>query len=162
MQNRFFEKKVTTLLLSNACQWSWTLSSVRTMPVIVFTAIFCLLLSYARAQETDEWTAPASEATRKNPIRADDRSIRDGKRIYLKRCAACHGKNGNGDGPDAIDLGLHPAKFSGQMLHEESDGALYWKITTGKKPMPDYGSRLSGKERWDVINFLRTLAGKGS
>ena len=76
----------------------------------------------------------------------------------MKRCAACHGKAGNGDGHNAVDLGIHPAKFSDPKLLEESDGALFWKITVGKKPMPDYGSRLSKTDRWNVINFLRTLA----
>lgn len=86
-------------------------------------------------------------------------SLTDGRKIYLKRCAACHGKTGNGDGYDAIDLGLHPAKFTEPKLRLESDGALYWKISTGKKPMPDYGRRLSPTDRWDVINYLRTLSG---
>ena len=40
---------------------------------------------------------------------------------------------------------------------QESDGALFWKITHGKKPMPAYESRLSPTERWNVINYLRTL-----
>jgi mono/diheme cytochrome c family protein len=70
----------------------------------------------------------------------------------------CHGKIGNGDGPDAIDLGIHPAKFSDPRMREESDGALFWKITHGKKPMPAYETRLSPTERWNVINYLRTLA----
>jgi mono/diheme cytochrome c family protein len=77
----------------------------------------------------------------------------------MKRCAACHGKTGNGDGHDAVDLGIHPAKFSDPKLRGEPDGALFWKITVGKKPMPDYGNRLSKTDRWNVINFMRTLAG---
>jgi mono/diheme cytochrome c family protein len=106
------------------------------------------------------WQAPASQAQKKNPVSASQSSLAAGRKIYLKRCASCHGKTGNGDGPDAVDLGIHPAKFSDPSLRQESDGALFWKITVGKKPMPDYGDRLSPADRWNVINFLRTLATK--
>jgi len=104
------------------------------------------------------WQAPAAQAKAQNPISPNESSLAAGEKIYMKRCAACHGKTGNGDGHDAVDLGIHPAKFSDPKLRQEPDGALFWKITVGKKPMPDYGSRLSKADRWNVINFLRTLA----
>ncbi len=67
---------------------------------------------------------------------------------------------GDGDGPDAVDLGIRPAKLSAPSVRAETDGALYWKITAGKKPMPDYRGRLLPTDRWNVINYLRTLPGK--
>jgi mono/diheme cytochrome c family protein len=70
----------------------------------------------------------------------------------------CHGKTGNGEGPNAADLGIHPAKLSDAVVREETDGELFYKITVGKKPMPNYGTRLSSTDRWNVINYLRTLA----
>ncbi len=131
------------------------------MPFLVFAATLLLWFSAASAEGSEnakEWAAPASQAAKKNPVPADDGSVSAGQKIYLKRCAACHGKTGDGDGPDAADLGIHPAKFSDAKLRGETDGALYWKITVGKKPMPDYSRRLSPTDRWNVINFLRTLA----
>jgi len=111
------------------------------------------------AEEADsKWEAPAAEKQRKNPIPSDTSSLAAGKKVYFQRCANCHGKTGNGDGPDAIDLGIHPAKFSDPRLRAEPDGALFWKITQGKKPMPSYESRLSPNERWQVIHYLRSLA----
>ena len=105
-----------------------------------------------------KWVSPALSAAKKNPIAPSQTSLAAGQKIYLKRCAACHGKTGNGDGPDAADLGIHPAKLSDPVIREETDGALFWKITVGKKPMPNYGTRLSPTDRWNVINYLRTLA----
>jgi mono/diheme cytochrome c family protein len=107
---------------------------------------------------TAKWTAPTAEARKKNPVAGNESSLAAGQKIYLKRCVACHGKTGNGDGPDAADLGIHPAKLSDPVVQEETDGALFWKITMGKKPMPNYGTRLSPTDRWNVINYLRTLA----
>ena len=131
--------------------------------LFVLLPALCFWLSAVRADEmTNEqkWTAPAAQARKRNPTSTTEASLNAGRKIYMKRCAACHGKTGNGDGHDAVDLGIHPAKFSSPKLREESDGALYWKITVGKKPMPDYGDRLSHTDRWNVINFLRTLAPK--
>ena len=105
-----------------------------------------------------EWVAPAERVQKNNPIPANESSLAAGRRIYLARCAACHGRSGDGDGDDAIAFGFHAAKLSSPRLRDEPDGALYWKITTGKKPMPDYGSRLSATDRWNVINYLRTLS----
>ena len=106
----------------------------------------------------EKWIAPAAEARKKNPVAPGESSLAMGQKIYVKRCVACHGKTGNGDGPDAADLGIHPAKLSDPVIRQETDGELFWKITVGKKPMPNYGTRLSPTDRWNVINYLRSLA----
>jgi mono/diheme cytochrome c family protein len=129
------------------------------IPVALFA--FCCCNPAAAAQDSGsgtKWDAPASAKQTKNPVSASESSLAAGKKIYFKRCVNCHGKTGLGDGPDATDLGIHPAKFSDPRMREESDGALFWKITHGKKPMPAYESRLSPTDRWNVINYLRTLA----
>jgi len=119
-----------------------------------------VLVALSAEQSKTEWAAPATEAQKKNPVARNESSIASGQKIYLKRCAACHGKTGNGDGPDAADLGIQPAKLSNPAMREETDGALFWKITIGKKPMPNYATRLSPTDRWNVINYIRSLRAK--
>jgi mono/diheme cytochrome c family protein len=131
-------------------------SVFRLSVVVVLTAFLGLSLVTA----SEKWTAPAAEAQKKNPVPVNDSSLAAGQKIYLKRCAECHGKTGNGDGPDAADLGIHPAKLSDPTIQGETDGALFWKITVGKKPMPNYATRLSATDRWNVVNYLRTLRRK--
>jgi len=109
-------------------------------------------------EEPEKWIAPAAEGQKKNPVVANESSLTAGQKIYLQRCAGCHGKTGNGDGPDAADLGIHPAKLSDPAIRGQADGELFWKVTVGKKPMPSYRSRLSPTDRWNVINYLRTLS----
>jgi mono/diheme cytochrome c family protein len=105
----------------------------------------------------EKWLSPAPSASKKNPIAATQESIGAGQKIYSKTCAMCHGKGGDADGPAVVELNIHPAKLSDPRMEIESDGALFWKITTGKKPMPAYGKRLSETDRWHLINYIRTL-----
>lgn len=107
---------------------------------------------------SQKWITPAPNAAKKNPIAPTRTSLVAGHKIYLKHCALCHGKDGDGDGPGVIELDIHPAKLSDSHMEAQSDGALFWKITTGKKPMPSYGMRLSETDRWNLVNYVRTLA----
>lgn len=124
---------------------------------LVILTIFLGSALIALSVEESKWVAPAAEAQTKNPVPVNQSSIAAGQKIYLQRCAGCHGKTGNGDGPDAADLGIHPAKLSEAAVQGQTDGALFWKVTVGKKPMPSYRSRVSPTDRWSVINYLRTL-----
>jgi mono/diheme cytochrome c family protein len=105
-----------------------------------------LAISEEQPGSKEEWTAPAAEARKKKPVAANESSLAAGQKIYVNRCVACHGKTGNGDGPDVADLGIHPAKLSDPAMREETDGELFWKINVGKKPMPNYGTRLHAHE----------------
>jgi mono/diheme cytochrome c family protein len=126
----------------------------------ILTALLGSTLVTASGEQpgsTDKWSAPAREARKTNPVSVSESSLAAGQKVYLKRCVACHGKTGNGDGPDAADLGIHPPKLSDPVIREETDGELFWKITVGKKPMPNYSTRVSPTDRWNVINYLRSL-----
>jgi mono/diheme cytochrome c family protein len=107
---------------------------------------------------SDKWVSPPPSTAKKNPIAATQESIAAGQKIYSKTCATCHGKAGDADGPAVIELNIHPAKLSDPKIATESDGSLFWKITTGKKPMPAYGKRLSETDRWNLVNYIRTLS----
>ena len=103
----------------------------------------------------EKWNAPADAAARKNPLPANAASIGRGKTVYTAECLSCHGSSGKGDGPAAKDLKESPGDMT--KLGSQSDGALFWKISEGKKPMPGFARKLSDQQRWDLINYLRTL-----
>jgi mono/diheme cytochrome c family protein len=130
------------------------------LSVAVFFTVFSASPLVARSEEQSKqkWSAPAAEAQKKNPVAATESARAAGQKIYLKTCAMCHGKTGDADGPAVIELNIHPAKLSDPKLATESDGSLFWKITTGKKPMPAYGKRLSETDRWNLVNYVRTLS----
>jgi len=139
---------------------------MRTSRVCVLVAVILALLSFsykgnsavAADSSSDKWISPSPSAAKKNPITATQQSIAAGQKLYSKTCAMCHGKAGDADGPAVIELNIHPAKLSDSKVAAESDGSLFWKITTGKKPMPAYGKRLSETDRWNLVNYIRTLS----
>ena len=98
--------------------------------LLIATALVSASIAFVAAKE---WKAPARAAAKKNPIPADRSSIARGKAVYFAECATCHGNRGKGDGPGARDLEVSPGNLT--RLGGQSDGALFWKITNGKKPM---------------------------
>jgi mono/diheme cytochrome c family protein len=134
-------------------------SRFRLSVAVFFTMLIAsALVALSEEQSKAKWSAPAAEAQKKNPIAATESSLAAGRKIYSKTCVMCHGKTGDADGPAVIELNIHPAKLSDPKLETESDGALFWKITTGKKPMPTYGKRLSETDRWNLVNYIRMLS----
>jgi len=126
--------------------------------VLALLIFGCWINTAAAADsKSDKWVSPPESAAKKNPTASTPESIAAGQKIYLKTCAMCHGKTGDADGPAVIELNIHPAKLSDPQLLTQSEGALFWKITTGKKPMPAYGKRLSEADRWNLVNYIRTL-----
>jgi mono/diheme cytochrome c family protein len=111
-----------------------------------------------QAKPLEPWGAPLRASKRVNPERADAYSVKVGAGIFERECVACHGAKGGGDGPRAADLDRRPGNLSEARMWDQTDGALFWKLTEGREHMPGTRMRLSDDERWHVINYVRTLA----
>jgi len=136
---------------------------LKTRVSLLFLAALSAMLFSSMAIRADDadssaWEAPARAARKKNPIPADDKSIAAGKAIYISQCLKCHGTAGKGDGPSARDLTPRPKDLSDPKVSAQTDGALYWKITNGRSPMPAFETLLSDDDRWNVVNYIRVLA----
>ena len=114
-------------------------------------------LLLAQAADTS-WVAPARAAAKKNPVPSSPAALEAGKKVFEKECLSCHGPTGKGDGPKAADLKTRPRDLSAPQVAEQSDGALFWKLNEGKIPMPKFDELLSEDQRWQVIDYIRTLA----
>ena len=102
------------------------------------------------------FAAPPSADALANPLKGDSLSTLAGMRLYTKECTPCHGKKGEGDGIGSVSLRKMPANHTAMKMNDLTDGALYWKITNGFDPMPSY-KRLNDTQRWQLVNYLRTL-----
>jgi mono/diheme cytochrome c family protein len=109
------------------------------------------------AASQNTWKAPASSNQLRNPLAGNSTATDKGKKLYKKMCAICHGDKGKGDGMAGMALKPRPADFSLGIIQTQSDGALYWKLTEGKAPMAAYKTILSDEQRWQLVNYIRTL-----
>ncbi len=91
----------------------------------------------------EPWEGPVEDAPKQNPIAADEKSIARGKELYLQGCVACHGVTGKGNGPASVALDPKPADHTSPKMWEETDGSLFWKISTGRDAMPNGRSSCS-------------------
>lgn len=84
----------------------------------------------------------------------------NGKILFEKHCANCHGEKGNGDGPDTKFLVVRPANFHSLESRSKTDWELMNIITFGAafSPMHGWSDRLTEDERWDVLRYIRLLA----
>jgi mono/diheme cytochrome c family protein len=93
-------------------------------------------------------------------------TLREGKEKYDIHCSVCHGDYGNGAGVTA-KFGLNPRNLSdpsnsGTYLESAApwkDGQLYNAISNGSASgiMLGLKDRLSPKERWSIVLYLRAL-----
>ena len=95
-----------------------------------------------------------------NPVPADQASVTRGAELFAINCKMCHGEKGLGDGQLAAFLNpFKPANLSGVLVQSLSDGGIFLTISNGKAGrMPALNENLTVRERWDVVNFVRTLA----
>ena len=104
------------------------------------------------------WHAPARWAKKKNPFPATAARVAAGKAIFTTNCVACHGPHGHGNGPAGAFLKPKPKDLASKQVQSKSDGTLFWKISHGNKPMPPFASKFSRRKRWELVDFIRSLA----
>lgn len=105
----------------------------------------------------EPWVAPEAAARRQNPVAVTEQAVTKGKEVYMAMCVFCHGPLGRGDGVAAPSLPRKPANLSAATVQQQADGAIFWKITTGRTPMPPFAEALPEEQRWQLVNFIRTL-----
>lgn len=98
------------------------------------------------------------DALPNNPVPIDEVSLQRGEILYSIHCALCHGENGHGDGQlEDYYTDRPPTDLTARNIVAQFDGGLYRTITQGLGQMPALAENLTPHERWDVINYLRSL-----
>jgi mono/diheme cytochrome c family protein len=92
-----------------------------------------------------------------NPVPLDDVSLQRGKILFSIYCQICHGPAGHGDGTLAAFFDRTPENLTSPQITGEFDGSVYLTIVQGFGQMPALAEDLSPRERWDVVNYVRTL-----
>lgn len=128
------------------------------------TAILISLVfisSFVMAQtKGSKWEPPKEAEKLKNPVTPDPAGLKEAKTLYTTYCTPCHGDKGKGDGLAAAGLAIKPADHSSVAVQSQADGSIFWELSEGHNPMPSYKTALTEKQRWQLVNYIRTLASK--
>lgn len=91
-----------------------------------------------------------------NPITDKTPSVERGRALRNLDCAACHGERGRGDGPASAALHKRPKDLTRIARPPVfPDGVLAYRIANGGDVMPAWKNVLSGRNLWDLVNFIR-------
>lgn len=99
--------------------------------------------------------------TQCNKKKKTDESIETGKNIYEANCSACHGVNGEGDGPSAASLNPKPRNYKkdgfkyGSSLEEVRRTIIEGIEGTA---MPEWSEILTDEQITQVAEYVKTLA----
>ena len=115
-------------------------------------------------ENTEEDRLRATEEILMNPLPISDANITNGKDMYNIYCAICHGTKGDGAGYLIRDDGgkypVQPANFLLPAYASSSNGRYYHAIMYGKNLMGSHIDKLTYNERWQVIQYIRSLQAK--
>jgi mono/diheme cytochrome c family protein len=132
---------------------------------LIFIALLGMIgISIALAlTRRGEWIVPEEAARRENPITPSARALDAARGLYKENCAHCHGDTGKGDGPDARKHNTSPSDFTNAArMNVLTDGALFYKISEGRRPMPAFKARLTEEQRWQLVLLMRSFADAGN
>ena len=85
----------------------------------------------------------------------------EASRLFNINCAICHGAKGIANGPLSAKIGAIANLTTAQYI-AMTDGTMFHSITYGKNNMGSYASQLDRKQRWMLIQYIRTLQPKGA
>jgi mono/diheme cytochrome c family protein len=93
---------------------------------------------------------PDADRQRANPFAGQKDAIEAGNRIFLDKCAKCHGDDGTGR--------KKKPSLRTDRVQKATDGEIFWLLKNGslKHGMPSW-SAMPEPMRWQVVTFVKSL-----
>jgi mono/diheme cytochrome c family protein len=98
-----------------------------------------------------EWIVPADQKNKVNPQEYNLPNVKKGKELYLKNCKSCHGDPGKNN---VLPLVPPPVDFASEKMQKNTEGEMYYKITSGRGAMPQFKATISDDDRWRLVNYI--------
>ena len=116
-----------------------------------YILIFAVLGFLAQQVSGQDWLVPPDQSLIENPIPYTLENVKAGQEIYNRNCMSCHGSPGKNNPLALVPL---PVDIASEQMHRNSEGDMFYKITTGRGVMPPFEATLSETERWQVIKYM--------
>ena len=95
----------------------------------------------------------------KNPLAPlGDEDMAEAGRLFNINCAVCHGAKAENNGPLSTKIGGVKSIVAASPGY--SDGRLFYVMTYGQNNMGSYASQLDKRQRWMIVQYIRTLQPK--
>jgi mono/diheme cytochrome c family protein len=113
------------------------------------------LFPYPLPDDTNGYKMSAAIKDPLPPLDSDQ--MKEAERLFNINCAICHGPKMDAQGPLATG-GKIPAVANLTTAHyvEMPVGTMFHSVTYGKGNMGSYASQLSRRERWMVIQYVKS------
>jgi len=91
------------------------------------------------------------------PLPVTSALLERGQKVFAITCAVCHGATGQGNGITSKYGLLGIANYHQDKYRQMADGQIFNTITHGYNTMMAYGDKVTVKDRWAIIAYIRTL-----
>lgn len=129
---------------------------------LAFSILFlaaALVVALTTEAQTPKRNPEAQKLT--NPETSNAETLDAGKKLYLRYCASCHGKEAKGDGGMSLSGGTPSDLTDETWDFGSTDGEIFVAIRDGvSADMLAYKDRLNEKQIWQVVSYLRSLGPK--
>jgi mono/diheme cytochrome c family protein len=116
---------------------------------------------YARDIGADTTNYIASKQA-KNPLQPlNPLEMKEAERLYLVNCAICHGPKLDGQGP-LFASGKFPAAPRNLITYVLPEGQMFFSMTYGKGNMGSYASQITSRQRWMIIDYIKSKQTTGA
>jgi len=119
------------------------------------TILAGLLLCLAPQVNGQEWEIPADQAALSSPTDYTLDNVKRGKDIYTRNCLSCHGDPGKNNPLALVPM---PVDIASASMQANSEGALFYKMTTGKGVMPPFETTIPEGDRWNLVHFIKNYS----
>lgn len=116
--------------------------------------LFMVILFLSLQVSAQEWIVPDESKNAKNPVEYNLDNVKKGKDLFIANCKSCHGDPGKHNG---LPLAPPPPDVTSDLMQNNTEGELYYKITNGRGPMPQFKTNISDDDRWRIVNYIRNF-----
>ncbi len=113
-----------------------------------------ILLTIVVGVNAQTWVVPDEQKAVTASFKFTPEMQKKGEQIYMKNCQSCHGLPGK---DNWVKLTPPPGDLAAAKAQGQTDGEIFFKITAGKAPMPEFRNIIPEEERWWVIAYLRSF-----
>lgn len=121
-----------------------------------FLVVLVLVAALSRLS-AQEWVVPADESGRLSPFAFSDSTRKAGNDLYNLNCKSCHGDPGKNN---PVKLVPPPPDPASAQMQKNNDGSMFYKVSTGRGPMPSFKNTMTTTDVWKVISFIRSFDDK--